>query len=764
MDFQNIQIGPEIYGELLQGCVYDRALFTGKQIHARILKNGEFFSSNEYIETKLVIFYAKCDLLSVSSNLFSRLRKQNVFSWAAMIGLHCRMGSYKEALVLFCEMQESGCSPDNFVLPNALKACSALHLIEFGKGVHGYALKMGFDSCVFVASSIVDMYGKCGNLDDAKKIFYGISDRNVVTWNSMVVGYVQNGMSEEAIEVFYDMRTEGIEPTRVTLASFLSASANLDALEEGRQGHAIAVISALELDNILGSSLMNFYSKVGLIEDAEIVFSKMGKRDVVAWNLLISGYVQNGLVDEALDVCVQMRSENLRFDSVTLASLLSACANTRNLHLGKDCHGYCIRNNFVSDVVVSSCIVDMYGKCARINEARRVFSFTKSKDQVLWNTLIAAYAELGFSGEALKLFYQMQLEGVQPNVISWNSVIWGFLRLGQIIEAENMFEWMQSSGIQPNIITWTTLVSGMSENGFADESISLFKQMQAAGFRPNAVSIAAVVSVCIKLVSLQYGKAIHGYITRHALLSSTSLRTSIIDMYAKCGNLMLAKKVFDILSNKELSIYNVMISGYAIHGRALEALALFKQMTGEGLKPDGITFTSVLSACSHAGLVKEGVEVFTKMVSEYCVNPTMEHYGCVASLLSRCGNLNEALELILTMPFEPDAQIIGSVVAACKEHGAVELGEYLSHHLFELEPDNSGNYVALSNTYATAGRWDNVQKLRGVMREKGMEKQPGYSEIQIGTEVHVFIASDRSHPQRRVIYETLSSLESEMRF
>ncbi|KAL5729457.1 hypothetical protein ACHQM5_002404 [Ranunculus cassubicifolius] len=687
MNLKSFPIGPEIYGELLQGCVYERALFTGKQIHARILKNGDFFAKNEYIETKLVVFYAKCDVLSISSDLFDRVCKQNVFSWAAIIGLRCRKGENKEALLGFCEMQESGFFPDNFVIPNALKACSALQMIEFGKGVHGYAIKMGYNGCVFVASSLVDMYGKCGVLEDAKNIFDEIPERNVVTWNSMVVGYVQNGMNEEAIEIFYDMRVEGLEPTRVTLASFLSAAANLNAFEEGRQGHAIAVKCGLELDNIFGSSLINFYSKVGLIEDAELVFGEMAEKDVVTWNLIISGYLLLGRVEEAVDKCRTMRSENLRFDSVTLASLMFTCANTQNLELGKEVHGYCIRND-LSDVVVASRTIAMYAKCAKINEARWVFSTTTPRDLVLWNTLIAAYAELGFSGEALKLFYQMQLEGIPPNVVSWNTVIWGFLRIGQVIEAENMFAWMQSSGMQPNLITWTILISGMSENGNAEETILLFKQMQAS-FRPNTSSIVAVLSACIKLLSIQYGKAIHGYITRNGLFSSLPLSTTVIDMYAKCGSLCLAKKVFDMLLIKELPIYNAMISAYAIHGQALEALAIYRQLQKEGIKPDGITFTSILSACSHANLVDDGLEVFANMVSEYRMTPSMEHFGCVVSLLSRCGSFDEALKNILSMPFDPDPQILGSLMDACRKDGAIELAEFLSQQLFKMEPDNT---------------------------------------------------------------------------
>ncbi|GFY96298.1 tetratricopeptide repeat (TPR)-like superfamily protein [Actinidia rufa] len=631
MQSESFQIGPEIYGELLQGCVFERDLLLGQQIHALIIKNGELFARNE-------------------------------------------TGFSENALLGFCEMQENGFLGDNFVVPNVLKACGALQLIGFGKGVHGYVLKMGFGVCVFVASSLVDMYGKCGVWGDARKVFDEMLERNVVAWNSMIASYVQNAMSEEAVDVFHDMRVEGVEPTHVTIASFLSASANLCAVVEGKQGHAIAIVHGLELDNILGTSMINFYSKVGLIEDAELVFSRMLEKDVVTWNLLISCYVQHGLVESALNLCQLMRLENFRFDSVTLALILSASANTSNLKLGQEGHCYCIRHNFESDVVVASNIVNMYGKCGKINHASSVFSSTTKRDLVLWNTLMGAYAEQGLSGEAIKLFYQMQLESVPPNVISWNSVILGFLRSGQVNKAKDMFSQMKALGFQPNLITWTTLVSGMVQNGFGDEAILLFQKMLESETQPNILSIMGVLSACTAVASLQFGRAIHG----------------------------------------------------------------------------------------HAGLVNEGLEFFVDMVSERDVEPTMEHYGCVVSLLSRHGNLDEALMLILRMPFDPDARILGSLLAACREHQEIEIGEYISKLLFELEPGSSGNFIALSNTYAAAERWDEVSRLRVLMKQKGLKKNPGCSWIQIGREIHAFVAGDASHSETNEIYSILALLRQEM--
>ncbi|MBA0622212.1 hypothetical protein Godav_007773 [Gossypium davidsonii] len=763
MDSKNLSVGPEIYGEILQGCVYERDLFTGQQIHAQVLKHGAFFARNEYIETKLVIFYAKCGAFDVANNLFSRLRVKNVFSWAAIIGVKCRIGLNEEALMGFSEMQENGFLPDNFVVPNALKACGALLWLGYGKGVHGHVVKVGFDGCVFVASSLIDMYGKCGALEDARKVFDAMIERNVIAWNSMIVGYMQNGMNEQAIGVFHEMRMEGVEPSQVSVSSFLSASANLGAIGEGKQGHAIAVLHGFELDSILGSSVLNFYSKVGLIDDADLVFDKMLEKDVVTWNLIISSYLQSGLIDEALDMCHLMRSENLRFDCVTLSSVLTAAANSSNIKLGKEGHCYCIRNSLQSDVVVASSIVDMYAKCGRIDYAGHVFSSTTTKDIILWNTLLAAYANVGHSGEALKLFYQMQLESVPPNVASWNSVILGFIRNSQLNEAKEFFSQMQLLGVHPNLITWTTLITGLSHNGFHDEALQVFQEMQESGIKPNTVSISSALSACTNVTSLQHGRAIHGYAIRHDLGSQISVSTALVDMYAKCGCLSRAKRVFDHISSNELPVYNAMISAYALHGQAGEALAVYKNLKEAGIEPDGITFTSVLSACSHTGLVNEGLEIFIEMASKHHLSPSMEHYGCVVSLLSRSGRLDEAFRLILTMPYEPDAHIIGQLIAKCREHNEIELVEHLSKYLLELEPDNSGNYVAISNAYATAGRWDDVSEIRDLMKEKGLKKSPGCSWIQIGEKLHSFIAGDGSHPNTEDIQATLALLGIDMK-
>ncbi|CAN6456236.1 unnamed protein product [Victoria cruziana] len=765
MKEDGIHIGHDIYGQMLQGFVYQRSLFGGKQIHAQIIKKGTSYSENEFLHTKLVIFYAKCDVRAAADYLFSSLPSKNVFSWAAMIGFYVRKGLNEECLLSFSSMLDSGVLPDNFVIPNVLKACSSLQSLECGRMIHGYTLKFGYGSCVYVASSLVDMYGKCGELGCARLVFDEIPGKNAVAWNSLLVGYVQNGENEGALRLFYQMRTESdVEPSRVTLASFLSASANLASLSEGKQGHAIAVRLGLPLDNILGSGLVNFYAKCSAMVEAELVFDLMLERDVVTWNLLISGYIQDGHIEDALDLCRQMQLENFRPDSVTLASILSACADCGDLHHGLESHGFCIRNDLESDVFVASSVIDMYGKCRRIEDARKAFDCTMQRDVVLWNTLIAAYSESGYSGEALKLFYQMQLAGLLPNVVSWNAVILGFMRNGQVAEAKDFFMQMRSTGVQPNSVTWTTLISGLAQNGRGSDAFDHFEMMQAAGLKPNTTAIVGLLMAATVSSILQFGKEIHAYIARHHLTASPWIMTSLVDVYAKCGSVNLARKAFDVSSVKDLPLYNAMISGYALHGKAVEALSLFNQMQLEGIEPDPITFTSILSACSHAGLLDEGRRIFKEMSSIYNIQPTIEHFGCMVDILARRKKIHESLPYISSILNKIDGPIIGSLLAACRDQNASEIGEVLSKILFELEPSSSGNYVVLSNMYAASDRWHDATKIRNIMRINGLRKNPGCSWIQVGGKLHAFLAGDKSHPQTETLYRTLYSLDKEMRF
>eukprot|EP01018_Ginkgo_biloba_P029369 Gb_08125 [translate_table: standard] len=277
--------------------------------------------------------------------------------------------------------------------------------------------------------------------------------------------------------------------------------------------------------------------------------------------------------------------------------------------------------------------------------------------------------------------------------------------------------------------------------------------------------MVSVLQACAKLRSLQQGRWVHDYIVRSGIESNVFVGNSLVAMYAKCGSIELACQVFDNMlmndgtshAQKKCGIWNAIIVGYGMHGYGKVALALFSQMTQTGLKPNDITFISVLSACSHASLMDEGWKYFKCMSEDYCVTPKVEHYSCMVDLLGRAGHLDEAEEFIQKMPVEPSAGV-WALLGACRIHHNIELGERAAECLFVLDPEYDGLYVLLSNIYAASGRWDAVDKVRTMMKDRGLKKTPGCSLIEVNSKVHAFHVGDRLHPQCEKIYAILESL------
>ncbi|RLM93837.1 pentatricopeptide repeat-containing protein [Panicum miliaceum] len=438
-----ISVGTEVYASLLQCCVAAGSLRAGRQVHAALVKREPYYCRNAYVGTKLA-FYARCGALADAERAFSELpgRDRNAYAWAAVIGLWSRAGLHARALDGFAAMLEAGVPADNFVLPTVLKACAGLGLFRAGSA----------------------------RVEDARGVFDAMPERNVMSWNSMLMAYIHNGRIDEAVELFYKMRVEGVLPTRVSVVSLLSASAELEVVDGSRQGHAVAVSSGLEIDVILGSSMINFHCKVGLVEAAEAVFEQMEERDIVTWNLMIAGYFQNGQIDKAFDTCRRMLETNLKFDCVTLASIIMACVKSCSMMVGTAAHGYAIRNDLPSDRTVACGLIDLYASTGRIEHARQVFNAMSQRDPVLWKVMISTYADRGMNSEALKLLDQMQLEGMSPTAACWDSVISAFIRNGQFEDALDIFNQMLLTKTRPNLRTWSLLISGLAQNGMHQQA------------------------------------------------------------------------------------------------------------------------------------------------------------------------------------------------------------------------------------------------------------------------------------------------------
>eukprot|EP01018_Ginkgo_biloba_P030301 Gb_17294 [translate_table: standard] len=542
--------------------------------------------------------------------------------------------------------------------------------------------------------------------------------------NDDVSSLCKEGRLKEALAMVHLMNQQGIAVDYDTYAYLLQACNNIKALVEGKQLHAYMLVAGLEPNSFVGTQLVGMYATCGNIANARLVFDKIYERTPILWNAMIRMYAKNGPCEEALSLYYQMQQEGTRPDNFTFPLVLKACAALLALQEGKEIHYHIVRSRLESDVFVAAGLIDMYAKCGCIEDARQVFDKMSRRDLVSWNTMIAGYAKCGNVEIARHLFDRMP---------------------------------------ERNVVSWTAMIAGYVQNGYFNEALTLYDQMQQTEIKPNRVTLVSVLPACAHLGALQQGKWIHDYVIRSGLESDVSLQTALVNMYAKCGQLDVARHLFDKMSKRDIVSWNAMIAGYGMHGHGEDAIALFVQMQQTGLKPDDVTFIGVLSACSHTGLVDEGWQYFDCMRQDYSLTPKMEHYACMVDLLGRAGQLSEAQYFVGNMPFEPSPSVWGALLAACRVHGNIELAEHVSERLFELEPYNTGNYVLLSNMYAEAGRWDNVEKVRIMLKGRGLKKNPGCSWIEINNRVHAFRGGDKSHPQSEKIYALLENLAGQMK-
>ncbi|XP_057825740.1 pentatricopeptide repeat-containing protein DOT4, chloroplastic isoform X2 [Cryptomeria japonica] len=609
---------------------------------------------------------------------------------------------------------------------------------------------------------------------DARKMFDKMRERsyNTPVWNAMMRGYAMYGDCEEAVKLYYQMQQYFIKPDSYTFSCVLKACAGIEALEEGKYIHECLRRNGFESIVYVGNALVSMYAKCGSLDDARHVFDKMSERDVVSWNAMIAGCVQNGYFDEALKLFRQMQIQRMKPDAASILSVLPGL----NLRLGREIHNYIITNSLESSVVCNS-LVAMYARCGCIEDAVRVFDRLCQKTVASWNAIITGCVQNRKPNKGMSLFRQMLVTQMKPDQISVLGVVQLCASIGLLKQGKEVHNYMIKGEIdshvivqsalvdmyvkcgsmegarqvfdkivQKDIILWTSIIAGYAQNGYADQALKLFHQM-LSGMKPDAVTITSVLPACAHLAVLQRGKEIHGYITRNGFQSNDHVVSALVHMYGKCGNIKDARLVFDNMPHKDVTLWTAMIAGYAMHGYGHEALTLFHQMQGTCIKPDYITFIAILSACNHAGLVGEGWKYFDCMSRDNNIQPSLEHYACMVDLLGRAGHLNDAYDFVKNMPLKPNVSIWGALLGACRSHKNIELGKHVAEHLFELEPENSSNYVLMSNIYAATGNLEEKEKIRNVLKDRGLGKKPGCSWIEIKNKIYTFHVGDRFHSQ-----------------
>ncbi|CAL8991645.1 unnamed protein product [Prunus brigantina] len=639
-------------------------------------------------------------------------------------------------------------------LVSVLKSCSSLVAVFQGQQIHSIVLKSGLHSNTFINNSLINMYAKCGFIADAESLFGSCSELDPVSCNIMVAGYVKSGHLDnarrlfeimprkgcvsyttmimglaqnecwtEAIKVFKDMRSAGVIPNEVTMATVISTCSHLGGIRNCRMLHALVVKLQLEgfvlvSTNLLhmycgcssvweGRSLfnemsernivswnvmLNGYAKAGLVDLARELFDKIHTKDVVSWGTMIDGYVQVDWLSDAMVMYRAMLRTGLGPNDVMLVDLISACGRSEAIHEGEQFHERIVKEGFDCYDFIQATIINFYAACGRMSLAHLQFE-----------------------------------KGIMLHVASWNALIAGYIRNRMIDQARLLFNEMP----ERDVFSWSSMISGYAQSEQPELALELFQRMVASGIQPNEITMVSVFSAIATLGTLKEGRWAHEYILENSIPLNDNLSAALIDMYAKCGSIHTALEVFyQIRDNAStVSPWNAIICGLAMHGHATLSLEIFLDLQWRNVKLNSITFIGVLSACCHAGFVEAGERYFKSMKNVYNIEPNIKHYGCLVDLLGRAGRVEDAEKMIRSMPMKADIVIWGTLLAACRTHGNLEIGEMAAENLARLDSSHGPGRVLLSNIYADAGKWEEAFSVRRAMQSLRLKRSPGHSDV-----------------------------------
>ncbi|KAA8547430.1 hypothetical protein F0562_003706 [Nyssa sinensis] len=496
-------------------------------------------------------------------------------------------------------------------------------------------------------------------------------------------------------------------------------------LKQIKQVHAQVVRKGLDQCCFVLTKLLRMLTKVGAPMDhyALLVFEQVKQPNPFLWTALIRGYSLQRPFTESVLLYNCMRREGTGPVSFTFSALLKACIAALDVNLGMQIHAQTITiGGFASDLYVGNTMIDMYVKCGLVYCGRRVFDEMPERDVISWTSLIVAYAKRGDMEAAARLFDGLPVK---------------------------------------DMVAWTAMVTGYAQNARPREALEFFERMEHAGVDTDEVTLVGVISACAQLGAAKYASWVRDVAEKSGFgpTDNVVVGSALIDMYSKCGSVEDAFKVFEKMKERNVFSYSSMIIGFAMHGCANAAMKLFQDMVKTEIKPNRVTFIGVLTACSHAGMAEHGRHIFAMMENFYGVAPSVDHYACMVDLLGRAGHLEEALGLVKAMPMKPHGGVWGALLGACRIHGNSDIAEIAASHLFELEPNGIGNYILLSNIYASSGKWNDVSRVRKLMRTKGLKKNPGCSWVE-GKKgvIHEFFAGDMTHPKTSEIKQALEDL------
>ncbi|XAR60119.1 hypothetical protein NMG60_11033371 [Bertholletia excelsa] len=730
--------------------------------------------------------------VSDADHLLDEISQRSLSDNNRLLFEYSRNNRHLEALKLFVGTHRSGLPFDGSSISCILKVCGCLSDRTIFKQLHCHCIKSALVDDVSVGTSLLDTYMKTENVVDGKKIFKEMQEKNVVTWTSLLSGYSWNGLFEQAIEIFRQMQVKGINPNPFTFATILGALANEAAVEKGVQVHCMIIKTGFESATFVANSLINMYSKSGMVGEARAVFEDMKHRTAISWNGMVAGLVLNGLDLEALKLFYQMRLAGMKLTQGSFATVIKLCANLKELGFAIQLHCWVHKNGLDSAPTIRTALMVAYSKCGKMDDAFKLFSITQNMQNVVsWTAMVSGYLQNGRSEKAASLFCQMRREGIAPNDFTYSSILTAhptaslfqihaqvikinyensstvgtalldaYIKIGNTGEAAKIFTLIK----EKDTVAWTAMLAGHAQIGDTEGAVKVFMKSAKEGIQSNEFTFSSVINACASpTASVEQGKQFHAISIKSGYSNSLCVSSALVTMYAKKGNIETANEVFKRQQERDSVSWNSMISGYAQHGYGKKALKVFEEMRTRNLEIDEITFIGVICACTHAGLVDEGQRYFDMMVNDFLIDPTMEHYSCMVDLYSRAGMLNKAMDLINRMPFPAGATVWRTLLAACRVHLNLDLGKVAAENLISLQPHDSAAFVLLSNMYAAAGNWKERAKVRKLMDERKVKKETAYSWIEVKNKTYGFVAGDHSHPFSDWIYLKLEDLNVRLR-
>ncbi|GAU48510.1 hypothetical protein TSUD_244300 [Trifolium subterraneum] len=539
-------------------------------------------------------------------------------------------------------------------------------------------------------------------MEDSRRAFDHLNSRNVVAWTNLMKGYAQNSMPKHVVHLFQEMLHSECYPSTYTLAIAVNACTSLHSFKLGEQLHAYMIKYNVDFDTSIGNALCSLYSKCGgRLEFGLKAFRRIKEKNVISWTAAISACSENGEAAKGLRVFVEMLLDEVQVEpnEYTLTTVLSQCCEVKCLELGIQVHSLCTKLGYESNLHVRNSLLYLYIKCGCIGEAQRVSKGMDDVNLITWNAMIAGFAQM--------------MEHSKDNLSAYRS---------------------------------------------GSEALKLLSKLNRSGMKPDFFTLSSALSVCSRMMALEQGEQIHARILKGGFISDVVVGSSMVNMYNKCGSIERASKAFLEMSIRTMVLWTSMINGFAQHGWSKQALDLFEDMKLVGVTPNKVTFVGILSACENAGMTNEAFNYFEIMQKEYKIKPVMDHYARLVDMLVRLGRLEEAFNLIQKMDYEASEFIWSNLIAGCLSQGNLELGCHAAEKLLSLKPKDAETYVLLLNTYASAGRFEEVSKVKNIMKEEKIEKLKDWSWISIKDRVYSFETNDKAHIESSLVNKSLEDL------